>query len=93
MIGLPYGEKILPKSLTVCGGCTNVTGDRQTTDTIAVPLAEHNGYEKTDRAIVMKRSEMIWNGFIVFRFWHELLKIRIAGRVLLCLAVIVAGLV
>ena len=40
MIGLPYGEKILPKSLTVCGGCTNVTDDGQTTDTIAVPLAE-----------------------------------------------------
>jgi len=34
--------KILPKSLTVCVGCTIVTDDRQTTDTIAVPLAERN---------------------------------------------------
>ena len=42
IIGLPYGEKILPKSLTVCAGCMNVTDDRQTTDTTAVPLAEHN---------------------------------------------------
>ena len=42
MIGLPYGEQVLPKCLTVCAGCTNVTDDRQTTDIIAVPLAEHN---------------------------------------------------
>jgi len=39
--------KIFPKRLTVWVGNTNVTGrrqttDRQTTDTIAVPLAEHN---------------------------------------------------
>ena len=33
--------KILPKSLTTWVGCTDVT-DRQTTHTIAVPLAEHN---------------------------------------------------
>ena len=33
--------KILPKSLTVWVGCTNVTDDRQRTDTIAVPLTEH----------------------------------------------------
>ena len=42
MIGNGTVKKILPKSLTVCAGCTNVTDDRQTTDTIAVPLAEHN---------------------------------------------------
>jgi len=30
MIGLPYGAKILSKSLTVWVGCTNVTDDRQT---------------------------------------------------------------
>jgi len=28
VIGLPYGEKILPKRLTVWVGCTNVTDDR-----------------------------------------------------------------
>ena len=33
--------KILPKSLTVRVGYTNVT-QSQTTDTIAMPLAEHN---------------------------------------------------
>jgi len=41
-VGIPYGEKMLPKSLTVCVGCMNVTRS-QTTDIIAVPLApEHN---------------------------------------------------
>jgi len=42
MIWLRYGEKMLPKSSTVCAGYMNVTYDRQTTDTIAAPLAEYN---------------------------------------------------
>jgi len=40
MIGLPYSEKNIAEKFNVCAGCTNVTDDRQTTDTIAVPLAE-----------------------------------------------------
>jgi len=39
MIGLPYGEKILPKSLTVSRVHER---HRQMTDTIAMPLVEHN---------------------------------------------------
>jgi len=53
MIGLPYGEKILPKSLTVWVGCTNVT-DRQTTDTIAVSLAESNADTFGEKLYIFK---------------------------------------